>query len=63
MSVRHRISPVDTAWLRMDRPNNLMQIVGVMLFDGELDYERLQRSIERRRRIAMPLQQQREAEP
>lgn len=48
MPVRHRISPVDTAWLRMDRPSNLMQIVGVMLFDGELDYARLQRSIERR---------------
>ena len=48
MPVRHRISPVDTAWLRMDRPSNLMQIVGVMLFDGALDYERLQRSIERR---------------
>ena len=43
-----RMSKVDTAWLRMDRPSNLMQIVGVMLFDGELDYERLQRSIERR---------------
>ena len=48
MPIRHRISPVDTAWLRMDRPSNLMQIVGVMLFDGDLDYERLQRSIERR---------------
>lgn len=48
MPVRHRISPVDTAWLRMDRLSNLMQIVGVMLFDGELDYARLQRSIERR---------------
>ncbi len=48
MPARQRISYVDTAWLRMDRPNNLMQIVGVMLFDGELDFERLQRSIERR---------------
>lgn len=48
MPARQRISNVDTAWLRMDRPSNLMQIVGVMLFDGALDYERLQRSIERR---------------
>ena len=48
MPARQRISYVDTAWLRMDRPNNLMQIVGVMLFDGELDFARLQRSIERR---------------
>lgn len=31
------ISCVDTAWLRMDRPNNLMQIVGVLMFDGQLD--------------------------
>jgi len=43
-----RISHVDTAWLRMDRPSNLMQIVGVMLFEGQLDYQRLRSAIERR---------------
>ena len=48
MPSREPISNVDTAWLRMDRPTNLMQIVGVLLFDGELDYERLRASIERR---------------
>lgn len=48
MPARQRISNVDTAWLRMDRPSNLMQIVGVMLFEGALDYERLLHSIERR---------------
>ena len=48
MSSRERISHVDTAWLRMDRPSNLMQIVGVMLFEGQLDYQRLRASIERR---------------
>lgn len=48
MPARERISHVDTAWLRMDRPSNLMQIVGVMLFEGKLDYERLRLSIERR---------------
>lgn len=42
---RERISNVDTAWLRMDRPNNLMQIVGVMIFDGRMDFERLKRTI------------------
>jgi len=26
------MSAVDTAWLRMDRPTNLMMIVGVMVF-------------------------------
>lgn len=37
MSPCELISCVDTAWLRMDRPNNLMQIVGVLMFDGQLD--------------------------
>ncbi len=48
MPSRERISNVDTAWLRMDRPSNLMQIVGVLLFEGHLDFERLRNSIERR---------------
>ncbi len=48
MPSREPISNVDTAWLRMDRPTNQMQIVGVLLFDGELDYERLRASVERR---------------
>ena len=45
MSKRERISPVDTAWLRMDRPTNLMMIVGVMIFDGPMDYARLRRTL------------------
>ncbi len=48
MSHAERMSPVDTAWLRMDRPGNLMQILGVMLFDGELDLERLRPCVEQR---------------
>lgn len=48
MSKRERISPVDTAWLRMDRPTNLMMIVGVMMFDGAMDYARLRRTLEAR---------------
>ena len=31
---RQRISAIDNAWLRMDRPSNLMMICGVLLFDG-----------------------------
>lgn len=61
MPRQQRMSPIDTAWLRMDRPNNLMQILGVMLFEGELDYQRLRRTIEQRmlaydrfRQIAQP---------
>ena len=34
---RERISGVDTAWLRMDHPTNLMMIVGVMMFERKLD--------------------------
>lgn len=43
-----KMSAVDTAWLRMDRPSNLMQIVGVMIFDGVLDEIRLRTAIEQR---------------
>lgn len=43
-----KMSAVDTAWLRMDRPSNLMQIVGVMIFDGILDETRLRTAIEQR---------------
>jgi hypothetical protein len=28
MTAREQVSHVDTAWLRMDRPENLLQIVG-----------------------------------
>lgn len=45
MSSRERISPVDTAWLRMDRPENLMQILGIMLFKGRIDAERFKRTV------------------
>ncbi len=43
MPKRVRMSPVDTAWLRMDSPGNLMMIVGVDVFDGPCDLPRLQR--------------------
>ena len=39
---REKISAVDTAWLRMDRPSNLMMICGVLLFRERVDFERLQ---------------------
>ncbi len=45
---RERMSAVDTAWLRMDTPQNLMMIVGVMMFAGELDFARLKRTFEKR---------------
>jgi len=40
------MSPVDTAWLRMDSPGNLMMIVGVIVFDGTIDEERLRHVLE-----------------
>ena len=42
------MSSVDTAWLRMDRPTNRMVIVGVLLFDQPVDYERLKATFEAR---------------
>lgn len=60
---RKRISLADYAWLRMDDPNNLMVITGLMTFDTPLDYERFKAVIERslfrfkrfRQRLAAPL--------
>jgi WS/DGAT/MGAT family acyltransferase len=43
-----RMSAVDAAWLRMDRPTNLMMIVGVVVFDGRVDFRRFRRTIEER---------------
>jgi WS/DGAT/MGAT family acyltransferase len=48
MGKRERMSSVDTAWLRMDSPANLMQIVGVYEFEGQVDFERLRRLYEER---------------
>jgi WS/DGAT/MGAT family acyltransferase len=46
MNHRIRMSPVDTAWLRMDSPGNLMMIVGVIVFDGPCDEPRLRRVLQ-----------------
>ena len=48
MPRRERMSAVDTAWLRMDRPTNLMMIVGVMVFDRRMNFERLRNTVEAR---------------
>ena len=34
---RHRMAPADAAWLRMDRPTNLMVVNSVMWFDEPVD--------------------------
>lgn len=38
---RHRMAPADAAWLRMDRPTNLMVVNSVMWFDEVVDREAL----------------------
>jgi len=47
MSERHdSMSGVDTAWLHMDRPANLMQIMGVMTFRRRLSLPALRERVE-----------------
>ena len=43
-----RMSKVDTAWLRMDSPSNLMMIVGVWVIKPQLRYASLRQRIEDR---------------
>lgn len=45
---RKVLSNVDTAWLRMEDPTNLMMITGVMVFGQPLAYDRLKAVIEER---------------
>jgi diacylglycerol O-acyltransferase len=42
---RERISGVDTAWLRMEQPTNLMMIVGVMMFGEKIALKTLKRVV------------------
>lgn len=43
-----RLSRVDTAWLRMEDPTNLMMVTGVLVFDQLLDFARVRMAIEQR---------------
>jgi WS/DGAT/MGAT family acyltransferase len=45
MAKRERISSVDTAWLRMDRPGNLMMICGVLVLDQPIEFKHLQETV------------------
>jgi WS/DGAT/MGAT family acyltransferase len=45
---REPMSRVDTAWLRMERPTNLMMITGVLMFDTPMPIERLRKVIQQR---------------
>lgn len=45
---REPMSRVDTAWLRMERPTNLMMITGVLMLAEPLSLERLKRLVKQR---------------
>ena len=45
---REALSVVDAAWLRMDRPSNLMMICGMMMLDERIELQRLKEVIRTR---------------
>ena len=42
---REEMSNVDTAWLRMESPTNLMMITGVWMLDGKLALKKLKQVV------------------
>jgi WS/DGAT/MGAT family acyltransferase len=48
MSKKEQLSNIDTAWLRMDQPTNLMMITGVMMFAEPIPFERFKATLEER---------------
>jgi diacylglycerol O-acyltransferase len=59
---REPLSSVDTAWLRMEEPTNMMMITGTMIFGAPIDWKRLRATLENRllcfdrfrQRVVMP---------
>ncbi|RNM16405.1 wax ester/triacylglycerol synthase family O-acyltransferase [Nocardioides pocheonensis] len=45
---RHRMAPADAAWLRMDRPTNLMVVNSVMWFEEPIDAISLRKVLQER---------------
>ena len=45
MNHSERMSPVDTTWLRMDRPANLMMIVAVWVLEGPVAVDKVEKQI------------------
>jgi len=48
MSHSERMSSIDTTWLRMDRPHNLMLIVAVWMLEGPVALDRLEKQLAER---------------
>ncbi len=40
------LTPIDTAWLHMEDPTNLMMVTGIYIFDEPLDYQRLCKTLQ-----------------
>lgn len=59
MSDRRTVSPVDTMWLNMDHPDNLMVIDSVMWFADPVDWDRLAAVVQRRMVDRYPVFRQR----
>jgi diacylglycerol O-acyltransferase / wax synthase len=47
-AAREPMAKVDTAWLRMESPTNLMMITGVMMFEKRLDIRRFRKLVRER---------------
>lgn len=45
---RHRMAPADAAWLRMDRPSNLMVVNSVMWFDEVVEPKAMRKLLQER---------------
>lgn len=48
MAATKQMSPVDSAWLRMEDPTNLMMVTGIALLDGPVDFARFRKTLEAR---------------
>ena len=48
MAKSERMDPVDITWLRMDRPANLMTIVGILTLAGPVDVKRVEITLAKR---------------
>lgn len=46
--IRRPLSSVDAAWLRMESPDNMMMVTGVLVFGAPMDYDRLKATLEHR---------------
>src|SRR5210317_813147 len=47
-STQEPISKVDTAWLRMEQPTNLMMITGVIVMDSSVTFEAVVDTVKQR---------------